>query len=241
MEYRAIYSGEHISHGKFKYIDKWKSKAGKWVYKYADEVGDKARKLNDKYGPKVSRNITAGGRELKYPQGGYDQKVTRVTKNLIGGRTVEKQHTYAKSGRPSVPPHNVQSKRDPGKTVWEKTRKDSEKGRRAAAAGYDMQRESFYERHDPKRKIDEYGIRTEYRDSKYDAERNRRYARANAVSRGNKFMRKLGALNDKYGPKFKQENSHALSTGKVLVDEYTRNLIGGKTVHVESYMYDTNG
>lgn len=225
---------------KYKYIDKWKSKAGNWIYKYADDVGDKARKLNDKYGPKVSRSITAGGRELKYPQGGYDQKVTRVTKNLIGGRTVEKHHTYAKSGRPSIPPRNVQSKRDSSKTVWEKTRKDTAKGRSAAAAGYDLQRESLYKRYDPKRKSNEYGIRTEYRDSKYDAERTRRYTRENAASRGNKFMRKLGSLNDKYGPKFVTEKTQALSTGKVFVDSYTRNLIGGKTVRVESYMYDTN-
>ena len=240
MEYRAIYSGDHISHGKFKYIDKWKSKAGNWIYKYADEVGDKARKLNDRYGPKVSRNITAGGRELKYPQGGYDQKVTRVTKNLIGGRTVEKQSAYAKSFRPSSP-KLIDSRSHRGKTVWEKVKTGTKEGKARAAAGYDHQRYALYKKDEKKNGKTEYGIRTEYRDAKYDAERNRRYARVNAVSRGNKFIRKLGALNDKYGPKFKQENSHALSTGKVIVDEYTRNLIGGKTVHVESYMYDTNG
>ena len=32
----------YLEHGKFKYIDKYKSKAGKWVYKYKDAAGKKA-------------------------------------------------------------------------------------------------------------------------------------------------------------------------------------------------------
>lgn len=43
MEYRAIYSGEYISHGKFKYIDKWKSASGKWVYKYQENLAQKKK------------------------------------------------------------------------------------------------------------------------------------------------------------------------------------------------------
>lgn len=41
--YRAIYSGEHLSH--FKYIDKWKSKAGNWVYKYKEDISEDAENL----------------------------------------------------------------------------------------------------------------------------------------------------------------------------------------------------
>lgn len=41
--YRAVYSGEHLSH--FKYIDKWKSKAGNWVYKYKEDISEDAENL----------------------------------------------------------------------------------------------------------------------------------------------------------------------------------------------------
>ena len=41
MDYRAVYSGELLSHSRFKYIDKWRSKSGKWVYKYAEDLKNK--------------------------------------------------------------------------------------------------------------------------------------------------------------------------------------------------------
>lgn len=230
---------EYLQHGKFKYIDKWRSKTGNWVYKYADAANDKIRALNDKYGPKVTKKVTAGGRELKYPQGGYDQKTTTTTKNLIGGRTVSKQTSYGKSGRPSVPQLTT-SKRDPKKSVWEKVHTGTKEGKKKAAAGYDQQRLALYKKDKPDARGNNYGIRTEYRDSKYDAEMNRRYSRENAESRGSKFMKTLGSLNDKYGPKFIEEETVATSTGRVFVDSYVRNVIGGKKVRVESYSYDAN-
>lgn len=230
---------DYLQHGKFKYIDKWKSKAGKWVYKYADSANDKLKSLNDKYGPKVSLTTVSGGRALKYPQGGYDQKATTTTKNLIGGRTVSKQSVYQKSGRPSSPQLTT-SKRDPKKSVWEKTKTGTKEGKVRAAAGFDQQRLSLYKKDKPDKRGYNYGIRTEYRDSKYDAERNRRYSRENAESRGSKFMKTLGSLNDKYGPKFIEETTVATSTGRVFVDSYVRNVIGGKKVRVESYSYDTD-
>ena len=60
----------------------------------------------------------------------------------------------------------------------------------------------------------------------------------NAASRGSKFIKKLGALNDKYGPKITQTRTDTFMTGRVYVDTYIRNLIGGKKVRVESYSYD---
>lgn len=225
---------DYLEHGKFKYIDKWKSKSGKWVYKYAEDAKQKARKLNDKYRPKVTKTVTAGGRAKKYPEGGYDQKTTTIKKNLIGGKTVSKQTVYARSGRPSAPQLTT-SKRDRKKTVWEKTHTGTKKGNRAAFIGYDQQRYSMYKKDGTK---NEYGIRTEYRDSSWDAERTRKYSMRNAASRGNKFIKKLGALNDKYGPKFTQTQTQSLSSGRVYVDTYIRNLIGGKKVRVESYVYD---
>lgn len=232
---------DYLQHGKFKYIDKWKSKAGKWVYKYADSANDKLKSLNDKYGPKVSRTIVSGGRALKYPQGGYDQKATTTTKNLIGGRTVSKHSVYQKSGRPSAPQLTT-SKRNPMKTVWQKTKTGTKEGKVKAAAGFDQQRYSMYKKKgwNPLDPVEVYGVRTEYRDSKYDAERNRRYSIENAASRGSKFMKTLGSLNDKYGPKFIEEETVATSTGRVFVNSYVRNVIGGKKVRVESYSYDTD-
>lgn len=225
---------DYLEHGKFKYIDKWKSKTGKWVYKYAEDAKQKARKLNDKYGPKVTTTVTAGGRARNYPKSGYDQKTTTIKKNLIGGKTVSKNTTYNRSGKPSAPQLTSNS-RDRTKTSWEKTHTATEKGKREAFMGNDQQRYSMYKKEGTK---NEYGVRTEYRDSRWDAERTRRYSMENAASRGNKFIKKLGALNDKYGPKFTQTETHSLSTGRVYVDTYIRNLIGGKKVRVESYSYD---
>lgn len=44
--YKAVYSDAHLSH--FKYIDKWKSKSGKWVYKYKKDVTDELDELKSK-------------------------------------------------------------------------------------------------------------------------------------------------------------------------------------------------
>lgn len=44
--YKAVYSDAHLSH--FKYIDKWKSKSGKWVYKYKKDVTDELDELKNK-------------------------------------------------------------------------------------------------------------------------------------------------------------------------------------------------
>lgn len=38
---------EYLAHGKFKYIDKYKSKAGKWVYKYKQDAGNLQKKAGD--------------------------------------------------------------------------------------------------------------------------------------------------------------------------------------------------
>lgn len=230
---------DYLEHGKFKYIDKWKSKTGKWVYKYAEDAKKKAQKLNDKYGPKVTKTVTAGGRARNYPQSGYDQKTTTIKKNLIGGKTVSKSTAYDRSGKPSAPKLTT-SKRDPMRTVWEKTHTGTKKGKREAFVGNDQQRYAMYKikgrtLFDP---VETYGIRTEYRDSSWDAERTRKYSMRNAASRGNKFIKKLGALNDKYGPKFTETTTQTLGTGRVYVDTYIRNLIGGKKVRVESYSYD---
>ena len=90
---------DYLEHGKFKYIDKWKSKTGKWVYKYAEDAKKKAQKLNDKYGPKVTKTVTAGGRARNYPKSGYDQKVHTTKKNHIGGRTVSDVLAVQRSGK----------------------------------------------------------------------------------------------------------------------------------------------
>lgn len=225
---------DYLEHGKFKYIDKWKSKTGKWVYKYAEDAKKKAQKLNDKYGPKVTKTVTAGGRSRNYPQSRNDQKVHTTKKNLIGGRTVSDSVSYQRSGKPSAPQLTT-SKRDPKKTVWEKTHTGTKKGQLEAFMGNDQQRYSLYKKEGTK---NHYGIRTEYRDSQWDAERTREYSMRNAASRGSKFIKKLGALNDKYGPKFTETTTQTLSTGHVYVDTYIRNLIGGKKVRVESYSYD---
>lgn len=44
--YKAVYSDTHLAH--FKYIDKWKSKAGNWVYKYREDLEDLKNDLRKK-------------------------------------------------------------------------------------------------------------------------------------------------------------------------------------------------
>ena len=50
--YKAVHHDTSISHGKFKYIDKWRSKSGKWVYKYKKDldqtVTDARKKLSER-------------------------------------------------------------------------------------------------------------------------------------------------------------------------------------------------
>lgn len=53
-----------LEHSAFKYIDKWKSKAGNWIYKYADDVSNKAKSSYN-----VANNITEqdtnfGGKQI---------------------------------------------------------------------------------------------------------------------------------------------------------------------------------
>lgn len=84
---------DYLEHGKFKYIDKWKSKTGKWVYKYAEDAKKKVQNLNDKYGPKYTQkshtySIKNDGRHPK----GYDRVHSETRRNVIGGRAVSTQH-----------------------------------------------------------------------------------------------------------------------------------------------------
>ena len=221
----------YLEHGKFKYIDKYKSKAGKWVYRYASDLKGKAQKLNDKYGSKTRTEIVSGGRPKKNGPAGYDQKMVTVTKNLIGGRKVSRAEAYQRSEFES-------SKKDKSVTGW--SRNDNKRGTQTYQdkahkfAGDDAKRYKVYR--DWKTGVG--GIRTEYKDSKNEAKWNAEIQRKNAIARGSGFIGKLGKLNDKYGPKIKTTTTRSWSTGHVFVDEYTRNLIGGKTVKVESYNYE---
>lgn len=50
--YKAVYTDSGFYHGKYKYIDKWRSKSGKWVYKYKQDldqtVNDVRKKLSER-------------------------------------------------------------------------------------------------------------------------------------------------------------------------------------------------
>ena len=72
---------EYLQHGKFKYIDKWRSKTGNWVYKYADAANDKIRTLNDRYGPKFIE-------EHKFASSTGMVFVDSYVRNVIGGKKV---------------------------------------------------------------------------------------------------------------------------------------------------------
>lgn len=83
MEYRAIYSGESLSHGRFKYIDKWRSKSGKWVYKYAEDLKDKAKSLleneaqtQDSSEDRKSTNGNQRGRTEQWHSTGSDKTIS---------------------------------------------------------------------------------------------------------------------------------------------------------------------
>lgn len=45
---------EYLQHGKFKYIDKWRSKTGKWVYKYRDDVSNDILSLKNGVGNRLA-------------------------------------------------------------------------------------------------------------------------------------------------------------------------------------------
>lgn len=45
---------EYLQHGKFKYIDKWRSKTGKWVYKYRDDVSNDVLSLKNSVGNRLA-------------------------------------------------------------------------------------------------------------------------------------------------------------------------------------------
>ena len=237
---------DYLEHGKFKYIDKWKSKSGKWVYKYAEDVKQNARNLNDKYGPKKTITYTAGGKrpERKFgPKGpgphaskAYTEKTVTVKKNLIGGRTVSRQEAYQDPGWAKGKEKNT--------TRWQRNTGKSAEDQRNKFAGNTAKRYRYVSettKDSTGRKRTTGYLRTEYRDMENDLKRSQKFARKNYEERGNAFVRKLGALNDKYGPKVTQVQTHEyMSDGQVFVDSYVRNLIGGRTVRVESYSYDRN-
>ena len=55
LVYRAIYSDANLSHSKFKYIDKWRSKTGKWVYKYKKDATNDLDDLKTKLESKMAQ------------------------------------------------------------------------------------------------------------------------------------------------------------------------------------------
>lgn len=125
MEYRAIYSGESLSHGRFKYIDKWRSKSGKWVYKYADDLKDKLKGLSENeeqtQEPSEDRKSTNGNKKGRTSQWhstgsdktisererfhnstwGYDQTRSRVVANAQG-KTVNRREYRSSSENASL-------------------------------------------------------------------------------------------------------------------------------------------
>lgn len=120
---------EYLEHGKFKYIDKWKSKSGKWVYKYAEDVKKKASELNDKYGPKKTTKYIAGGTRPERNGGGsgvkgYTQKQVTVKRNLIGGKKVSRSEAYVNpSVRAGKEKNTTQWSKNTGKSLEARSQK----------------------------------------------------------------------------------------------------------------------
>lgn len=77
--YRAVYSGSNLSHSKFKYIDKWKSKAGKWVYKYSKDASDDLNAVRSNLKSKMAEYRKKAAQKPKKSQS------SRKSKNPSGG------------------------------------------------------------------------------------------------------------------------------------------------------------
>lgn len=106
MEYRAIYSGDSLSHGKFKYIDKWKSKAGNWVYKYAEDMNEAIQNARNQYNRTHRDNVirphsrdenrnNSGGWHTANDQdsiAGYSQTRERTVTNAQGQKIRRKEY-----------------------------------------------------------------------------------------------------------------------------------------------------
>lgn len=212
MEYRAVYSGDYISHGKFKYIDKWKSKTGKWVYKYADQLNSAAKSLK----PNTAFNTVGfGGTVFGTHIGVKPSNQSNHTNHSVPNQNASAKRKKMRSGNNS-----------PG--GWHKS-SDSE-----SLKGYDQTRTRYFQ--------NEKGQtirRTEYRSTGQNKNLNRRVYENNAMYRQARgpVIGAIMDLNDKYGPKRVDLIANYDSEGRMFVEEQLVNKIGNRVVSSEMYTF----
>lgn len=212
MEYRAIYSGESISHGKFKYIDKWKSKTGKWVYKYADSKKKGLSNFAENALGQLSFNLHGLG------------------SNNSGGTHINANPHY-NSSRPS----KVKKKRNSS------NRGSASSWHNSSAAdtlrGDDKTRIRTF-----KNANGQTVRRQEYKNTSENANLKRSVRKTNDAYKSyyGPIGAAIMTLNDKYGPKrIETLEGVDLATGRTYVEERTVNVLGfGRTTDVEVYTYD---
>jgi len=205
---------EYLAHGKFKYIDKYKSKAGKWVYKYKDAAGKKAKQAFNTVG--LGGN-TSGGVQIRPKKQGTryafkDRKVSPKVKRATTAleKLNDKYGPKIKTTTTSGPPDS--------KIVTNSTKN--------LFGGRTVKKETYHiKKNDAAKRLEK---------DLNDADKHF-YERLK--QKKNKAQRWLMDVNDKYGPKTVKTITDTPLSGKgqSWVRKETSNLFGGRTVNNEVY------
>ena len=144
------YNTNYLSHGNFKYLDKYMSKNGKWVYVYEDDLpknGQKTKKstLNEE-GKQVAKSVKEQINDEKdeaiTEEQERHQRVMEVRRNA-NQRTMEQHRTIMNQRITSIqnlikrmPPERKQSELPKLKYTIQKLREDNDKKRASIQAKY---------------------------------------------------------------------------------------------------------
>ena len=204
-----------LYHGKFKYIDKWKSKSGKWVYKY---IEDKKKKDLHQTTANIGFNL------LGFGANGSNSGVHITAHNS----QKPSNSTNKPSGR-----KKISSAYNSGQ--WHNS------GYSATIRGDDQTRVRITtnDRGQTVRRR-EYRSEAENRNlNKQEAQYNAAYKDAYSRAFG-PLASFVMDFNDKHGPKSLKTIEYETADGKRYVETHVVNSIGGRSMHVEAYSYDPN-
>lgn len=209
----------YLEHGKFKYIDKYKSKAGKWVYRYKQDAQKRAKSAFDTFG--LGGNHS-GGVHIKPKK----QRTRYSFKDKSNASKIKRATTTLEKLNDKYGPKVTSSSTVSGfgRTSHEETTKNLIGGRVVSKRKYTTS-------------VSDSNNEWTTDSNKRISERNLRIK--NAASKAKRW---LMDVNDKYGPKTVTTitSTSAYFNGKSTVYKIQKNLFGGRETFAYSYTVEEN-
>lgn len=206
----------YLAHGNFKYIDKHRSKTGKWVYTYKDAAGKKAKQAFNAVG--LGGNTSGGVQIRPNKQGSRHVFKDRKVSSKVKRATTALEKLNDKYG-PKVTAISKSFGSGSNRTRYEETKKNLFGGRVVSKRKYDTYETSrnMQWTNDVNKDISE-----------------RHFKERNSASKAKKW---LMDVNDKYGPKqmVTIKSSSAYNNGKSKVYKIQKNLFGGREQFAYAY------